>query len=182
MIRIDRLVARAAALALALSVAAPASHAQGGGGGAQDSQRRARLEQQVRERLAGMVQERLRLTEAQMTRLKQTNARFEPQRRQLFQQERQVRLALRQEAARDSLANQQHVSTLITQAIAIQRQRLDLVDAEQKELAQFLTPLQRARYLDLQEKLRQRVEQLRHGQGGGGGRRGGMGPRGSVRP
>lgn len=162
---------RAIAAFLALGAAMPVASAVGQGIAPSPGARpeRAQLEQQVRQRLARVVQERLRLTDAQMTKLRQTNARFEPRRRNLLQEERQVRMALRDESVADSAANQQHVAELITRAIAIQRQRLDLVDDEQKELATFLTPLQRARYLDLQEKLRQRVEQLRRGQGRVGG-------------
>lgn len=167
-------------VALAVGVALAGTgraEAQAGSGatppGAIDAQPgRARLERQLRERFARVVQERLRLTDAQMARLRQTNGRFEARRRDLVQQERQVRTALRDEVVADSAANQQHVSELIARAIGIQRQRLDLVEAEQKELAGFLTPLQRARYLNLQEKVRQRVEQLRRDQRAG---RGGAG-------
>ena len=183
MTNFTRVRGRAAALVLALgvSVAVPHAQAQGGGRGEQTPAARAQLEQRFRERLAGVVQERLHLTAAQMAKLKQTNAKFEPQRRKLLQDERAVRLDIRREVMADSAANQPHVAELIQTAIRIQRQRLDLVDAEQKELAQFMTPVQRAKYLDLQEKLRQRVEQLRREHGGGpGGRRGAVG--GARRP
>lgn len=178
-------LARAALLALAVAGAAPVAGAQGGSAldrsPARSPAERAQLEQQLRQRFATVVQQRLRLTDAQMTRLRQTNARFEQQRRDLVQQEREVRVAIRDELAADSAANQAHVADLIQRAIGLQRQRLDLVDAEQKELAQFMTPVQRARYLDLQEKIRQRVEQLRRQQQHGGGQGGGRGMPGGRR-
>lgn len=151
------LVASASGSAAAQTRGTPSASASVPAPGTQRSQ----LEQQVRERFGRVVQQRLGLTDAQMTRLQQTNRRFEGERRQLLQQERQVRLALRSELGDDSAANQAHVDALIRRAIQIQRQRLDLVEREQGELAAFLSPVQRARYLDLQEKLRRRVEQLR---------------------
>lgn len=167
---------RAALVALSLGVAAPVASAQGGGGGGRPPERRAQLERQFRDRLAAVVRQRLQLTDAQMSRLEQTNAHFAQRRRDLVQQERETRVAIRDEVVKDSAANQQHVADLIERAIGLQRQRLDLVDAEQKELAQFLTPVQRARYLDLQEKLRQRVEQLRRQQQSRRGADSGAGP------
>ena len=170
-----RRLARATLFALAFAAAAPVAGAQGGRAPDRTPAERAQLEQQLRQRFATVVQQRLRLTDAQMTRLRQTNARYEKQRRDLVQQEREVRVSIRDELAADSAANQAHVADLIQRAIGLQRQRLDLVDAEQKELAQFMTPVQRARYLDLQEKIRQRVEKLRRQQQLGGGQGGGRG-------
>ncbi|MFL5576182.1 MAG: hypothetical protein ACJ79S_09485, partial [Gemmatimonadaceae bacterium] len=163
----------ALALALATAAAPAAAQASGGAGAKQGGSppsgpRRARLEQQVRERFGRVVQQRLGLTDAQLSRLAQTNQRFDGERRALFQRERQVRLALRDEVGNEGAANQQRVDELIRSAIQIQRQRLDLVEREQQELAGFMTPVQRARYLDLQEKLRRRVEQLRSEQRGAG--------------
>lgn len=161
-----RRLTRGALTAALLALAAGPAAAQAGGPGA--GPQRARLEQQVRERFGRVVQQRLALSDAQMTRLAETNRRFEGERRQLIQQEREVRLQLRSELGDDSAADQKHVDELIRRAIGIQRQRLDLVEREQRELAAFLTPVQRARYLDLQEKLRRRVEQLRSEQEAGG--------------
>jgi Spy/CpxP family protein refolding chaperone len=58
-------------------------------------------------------------------------------------------------------ANQQKVAGLLDQLMRLQRQRLDLVEGEQRELAKFLTPVQRAKYLGLQNQLRQRMQELR---------------------
>jgi len=43
----------------------------------------------------------------------------------------------------------------------VQHQRLDVFTREQRDLASFLTPVQRAKYASLQEGLRKKVEQLR---------------------
>ena len=126
---------------------------------------RSALEQQFRERTAKLVQQRLGLNDAQLAKLEQSNARFAPQLRQLATQERDTRFQLRQEMMAGNSANQQHVSDLIDAAIRLQRQRLGIVEAEQKELAGFLTPVQRARYIALQAQFGKRAQEL-SGQGG----------------
>ena len=62
---------------------------------------------------------------------------------------------------RDSLADQDKVSRMLDELVAVQRQRLDIFAREQRDLASFLTPVQRAKYATLQEGLRKKVEQLR---------------------
>ena len=53
---------------------------------------------------------------------------------------------------------------MLDQLVDVQRQRLEIFAREQRELAQFLTPVQRAKYATLQEGLRKKVEQLRQQQ------------------
>ncbi len=50
------------------------------------------------------------------------------------------------------------------QLVDLQRQRVAILAAEQKELSTFMTPLQVAKYRALQEQLRLRVEALRRRQ------------------
>lgn len=126
---------------------------------------RAALEQQFRERTARLTQQRLGLTDPQLRRLEQTNARFAPQLRQLATQEREVRRQLRQEMMAGNSANQQHVGELLDASIRLQKQRIAIIESEQKDLAGFLTPIQRARYIALQAQFRKRAEEL-SGQGG----------------
>jgi len=57
-------------------------------------------------------------------------------------------------------ANQQHVSDLLDNTMRLQKQRIALVEAEQKDLARFLTPVQRAGYLALQAQFRNRAQEL----------------------
>lgn len=126
---------------------------------------RAALEQQFRERTARLTKQRLGLTDDQLDRLERTNARFAPQLRQLGAQEREMRHQLRQEMMAGNSANQQRVGDLLDGAIRLQKQRIAIVETEQKELAGFLTPVQRARYIALQAQFRKRAEEL-SGQGG----------------
>jgi hypothetical protein len=148
---------------LALIVSAAAAHAQAVTAAPQGN--RTALEQQFRERTAKLVQQRLGLNDAQLAKLEQSNARYAPQLRQLTAQERDIRFQLRQEMTAGNSANQQHVSDLLDAAIRVQRQRLGIVETEQKELAGFLTPVQRARYIALQAQFGKRAQEL-SGQGG----------------
>jgi periplasmic protein CpxP/Spy len=78
-------------------------------------------------------------------------------------QERETRRQLRLEMSAGNKANQQHVSTLIDNTISLQKQRIAIVEAEQKDLARFLTPTQRAGYLALQAQIRRRAQELTRG-------------------
>ena len=122
--------------------------------------RRAALEQQFRAQSAKLAQQKLGLTDAQLAQLEQTNARFAPQMNQLVAQERDTRRQLRVEMTRGNQANQQHVSDLLDNTVSLQKQRIALVEAEQKDLARFLTPTQRAGYIALQAQFRMRAQEL----------------------
>jgi periplasmic protein CpxP/Spy len=147
-------------LLAALAVAAAAGPAAAQRPDARGEQR-ATLEQQVRQRIAAVVKERLQLSDAQMRRLEETNRRYDDQRRSLFQREREARGALRDEVTAGERANQDHAAALIDQLLRVQRQRLDLVEQEQRDLAAFLTPVQRAKFLALQDQIRRRVSEMR---------------------
>jgi hypothetical protein len=144
---------------------------------------RAALEQRFREQSAKVAQRRLGLTDAQLAQLAQSNARFAPQQNQLVVQEREMRRQLRVEMTAGDQANQQHVSALLDDAVRLQKQRIALVESEQKDLARFLTPVQRAGYLALQAQVRKRAQELARDnatQGQGLGQRPGVGLRGRA--
>jgi periplasmic protein CpxP/Spy len=121
---------------------------------------RAALEQQFRERSAKLAQQKLGLTDDQLTQLEQSNARFAPRLTQLALQDRETRRQLRLEMTAGNQANQQHVSALLDSSISLQKQRIALVEAQQKDLARFLTPTQRAGYIALQAQVRRRAQEL----------------------
>ena len=159
---------------LAMLVSAASARAQG----VTTAQRgdRPALEQQFRERTARLAQQKLGLTDAQLAKLEESNGRFAPQLRQVVAQERDIRLQLRQEMMAGNSANQQHVSDLLDGTLRLQKQRIAIIELEQKDLATFLTPVQRARYLALQSQFMKRAQELsgagdRPKQGPGGQRR-----------
>jgi hypothetical protein len=118
------------------------------------------LEQQFRERAAKVAKDRIGLTDGQMQQLEQSNARFAPRLNQLAAQERDTRQQLRLEMTAGGQANQQHVNELLDTSLRLQKQRIALVEEEQRDLARFMTPVQRARYIALQQQFRRRAQEL----------------------
>ena len=144
--------------ALTLLLAATAVSAQPVNAAANPN--RAALEQRFRERSAKVAQQKLGLTDAQLAQLEESNARFAPQLNQLVIRERDTRRQLRLEMTAGDQPNQQHVSDLLDNTMRLQKQRISLVEAEQKDLARFLTPVQRAGYLALQTQFGKRAQEL----------------------
>jgi hypothetical protein len=121
---------------------------------------RAQLERRFRQMLYQVTRRRVGLTDAQMNRLMPINQRFETERRAIQRQERDTRVGLR-DAMRDSThVDQTRITGYLDKLVELQRQRVDLVAQEQRDLAAFMTPLQRARYTALQEQVRRRIEQM----------------------
>jgi len=159
---------------MAIGLIAPlTAHGQGAnppGNPQGNPQDRAALEQRVRERMATMIQTRLGLTEDQMKKLGETNRKYEERRRLLQEQERDIRMGMRDELVLGDKANQTRVGELLDRLLKVQRQRLDVVEQEQKELSVYLTPVQRVRFHALQDQMKKWREEM--------GRRGGEGPPG----
>lgn len=134
-----------------------AQQRQSGGGNDQ----RAQLEARFRQQFARVVRQRVGLSDEQMARLGPINERFAAQRRQLQMQERAARASLQRVLRNPDLADSTEVSRLLQQLVDAQKRRVQLLEAEQRELAAIMTPLQRARYMALQEQVRRQVEQRR---------------------
>ncbi len=152
--------------AIAFAVAVPALAAQQAAqGGPPPGAERDSLELRVRQRMTQMIQRQLGLTDEQTRKLSATSRKFEMQHRDLFVRERQARAGLREELDLGDTTRQAQVSRLLDQMLQVQKQRVELVEAEQRELATFMTPQQRARYFGMQEQIRRRVDEMRE-QGG----------------
>lgn len=134
------------------------------------------LEARVRQRMGQVLKSQLGLTDEQLQRLQTTNRRFESQRRALFMQEREVRAGIRAEVEAGDTTRNAQISTLLDRMLQIQRQRMDVTEAEQRELATFLTPVQRARYFGMEEQIRRRMTEVRDQREGTPGRRPGTPP------
>ena len=159
---------RGAVLALAVLAGAPAIMAQQAVPMRGDSSRP--LEARVRQRVAAVVQQRLALSDDQMRQLTAVNASYETRRRDLLSRERASRVAIRQELARGKAADQKTVQESLDELFRLQRERIDVAEQEQRELAKFMQPSQRAGYLALQEQLKRRVEDMRARRGKGAAR------------
>ena len=117
--------------------------------------------QALQRRLAEVVQRTLGASDDQMRRLGEVTRKYQGERKGLNQRDREARQTIRAEVLRDSLADQDKVSRMLDELVAVQRQRLDVFAREQRDLAAFLTPVQRAKYATLQEGLRKKVDQLK---------------------
>jgi len=135
----------------------PPPRRQAGG----DSAGRARLEGQLRRGFAQLVRNRVGLSDDQMMRLRPMAQRFEQQRRQLQMEERDTRVSLRTSLQAGQSADARQVDQLLQHMIDIQKRRVAILEAEQRDLATIMTPIQRARYMALQEQIRRRLEQMR---------------------
>lgn len=122
---------------------------------------RPEMERQVRQAIARAVRKQLNLNDEQMGKLQRANGKFEQQQRQLLREEGETRRSLRA-AMEDTTAreqNQPKIGQYLDQLVQIQHKRADLLDSEQKELAGFLTPMQRAQFLALRERITRRLQE-----------------------
>lgn len=118
------------------------------------------------QRLAVIVQKRLGLTDEQSAKLRATTGRFAQQRQQLMLREREARRTLRMQTALGDSADQRAIAQQLDALVSMQQRRVQLVADEQKELAAFLTPLQRAQFLALQERAFRAAQQQRQKRAG----------------
>jgi len=134
-------------------------------GGMQDP-RRAQLEDEVRREFARAVRQRVGLSDEQMQKLGPLTRRYEEQRRETQMDERDARVKLQATVIIGSDADSAKINQYVQQLLDVQKRRVAIAEAEQKELATVMTPLQRAKYLGLQEQVRRRLEQMRPFPGG----------------
>jgi Spy/CpxP family protein refolding chaperone len=150
-----------------------------------DSARRAELRAEVERRFAERVKQELQLTDQQAARLRATHERYSERRRPLVARQRALRMALHDEMKPGEAADADSVEKLLK---ALQDGREDLLEIEQaedREMAEYLTPVQRARFQMMRQRFMERVrdvrrgrdgERMRHGPGGGARDRGGRLP------
>jgi len=123
-----------------------------------------------RQRREAWVREALGLTNDQATKLEATRARFAPQRRAIMERQRAIRRGLRGQLRPGIAANADSVRKLLDARDQNRGALAQLQRDEEKEIAGYLSPVQRAR-LDL---MRERFAGMRsrRGRGWGRGRRG----------
>lgn len=122
---------------------------------------RAQLEMQVRRNFGRLVRQGVGLSDDQMRRLVPVTQRYEQQRRQLQMQERDARMSLRAIVDGGPSGDSARVNQLLQTLIDVQKRRVQILEAEQRDLAAFMTPVQRAKFMAVQEQFRRRLEQMR---------------------
>lgn len=131
---------------------------------------RGELEAELRRGFARAVRQRVGLSEEQMRKLVPITQKHATERARIQLDERDARLELGR-ILRDSVtADTANVERLMAQLLDVQKRRVQLMEQEQKDLATIMSPVQRARFLGLQEQLRRQMEERRQdrGQGPGG--------------
>jgi hypothetical protein len=120
-----------------------------------------RLRRQIEERFGQRVKEQLRLTDDQAARLRGTQERFGERRRTLMRQQVERRMALNDQMQPGVAANSDSVRKLMD---GLQGGRADMLKIEQDEdrdMAGYLTPVQRARYQEMRRRFLDRVSEMR---------------------
>ncbi len=121
--------------------------------------REERLRTRIQERFTQRVAESLELQQDQLTRLRATNARFGARRAELERNLVQLRQSLRSELKPGVAANDDSVSRVVDRLLQAQLERARIEQDEMKELSSFLSPVQRAKYLIMQQRMRQLIEE-----------------------
>jgi hypothetical protein len=134
------------------------------------------MDRRIQERMGQILKEQLRLTDAQVRQMQEVNRKFGPRRGQIGREERMVRDQMRREMANRDSDGGPELSRLLERLLEVQRARLNLLEEEQKELALFLTPMQRARYMAFEEELQRRTDEMRRANESRGGPPGRGGP------
>ncbi len=144
-------------------------------------------------RMGDMLKQRFGFNDSQVAKFDETNRKFGERARLIGEQDRDVRMAIREEMLRPDSARSSQLNALLDKQAAVRRQRADLADAREKELASFLTPLQRAKLSNergaMRGAMRDRMRDRMRGHMRGGmhpgmmeGMHGMRGPRGGMRP
>jgi hypothetical protein len=126
-----------------------------------DPARAQQLRRELEQRFAARLKEELALTDEQDGRVRAVMATYADRRRVLEGQERTLRQALTQQLRPGVAANADSVGHLVDAISAGRTSYAQLVQAEMKELATVLTPIQRGQLFLLRDRLLQRAMDLR---------------------
>jgi Spy/CpxP family protein refolding chaperone len=148
------------ALGLAMTLT-PGVAAQDSAAAGVDSAERERLLQEIERRFGQVVQRQLGLTNQQASQLRAIEERFRVRRRALLRRQLLLRLGLQDQMRPGHAADPDSVRNLMD---GIQANRLELVRLDQEqdaEMAEYLSPVQRAQYQMLRERLLRRLAEVR---------------------
>jgi periplasmic protein CpxP/Spy len=120
---------------------------------------RAIMERRVEARINQIIRTQLALNDEQFKQLRDVSARVEVQRRALRRDEMATRSELRRQLLDSQPANEARIAELLDQLPKLERRRIDVLEQQQRELARFLSPSQRARYFALEDDLRRNLQE-----------------------
>ncbi|HXY20359.1 MAG TPA: hypothetical protein VEH83_10225 [Gemmatimonadales bacterium] len=134
-----------------------------GGPGIRGGQRAEQLRAMIEERFAQRVKVELGLTDQQLGRLREAMRADRDRRLHLRDREVDLRRAIFDQMRPGVAANQDSLSRLQDALVQNHVARAQLEQQNERELAQFLTPVQRARLLQMRQMLLQRIQTIREG-------------------
>ena len=118
------------------------------------------LRAQITQRFMENYRQQAGLTDEQFAKFQASVRRHWDERRQLQQRERQTMQALGAQLRPGIAADEAEVTRLLDEVVAVQQQRVDQFRAEQKDLATYLSPVQRAQFVVAFARLEQQIQQL----------------------
>lgn len=119
------------------------------------------LRQQIETRFAQQIQTTLALSDEQTVKLRATFNTYAPRRRAMEQEERSIKRALQGQLRPGIAANSDSVSRLIDRLLEVKVAYAKSFVDENKEMAGYLTPVQRGQFQVMRERLMARVEEIR---------------------
>ncbi len=128
----------------------------------------AEMRQRIEERFTERVKTDLGLTDEQTAKLKEVACGWYDQRRAMEGEERDLRQALQGQLRPGVAANSDSVSRIVNQLLDLKVKYAESYREENKQLG-FLTPVQRAQYYSLRERLLDALKQARASRRAGGG-------------
>ncbi len=120
-----------------------------------------RLRQQIEDRFSERLSEELGLTDDQSVKVRGILASWAVKRRNLEREERQERTQLTTTMRPGVAANDQEVTRLVDAILTTRAAMAQTFRGEMTELGSVLSPVQRAQYLLLRDRLLQRVQEVR---------------------
>lgn len=120
-----------------------------------------RLRRQIEDRFGERLSQELGLTDDQSVKVRGVLASWAVKRRNLEREERQERNQLAAAMRPGVAANDQAVTRLVDAVLTIRSAMAQTYRDEMAELGTVLSPVQRAQYLLLRDRLMQRVQELR---------------------
>jgi len=126
-----------------------------------DTAEAARLRAQIEQRFNDRVKQELNLNADQATKLRDTQERFGTRRRAMMQQQFERRRALDGQMRPGMPANADSVNKLMDGMRTGRAEMVRIDQDEDREMAGYLTPVQRAQFLQMRERLMQRVGEMR---------------------
>jgi Spy/CpxP family protein refolding chaperone len=117
------------------------------------------IERRIEARVNQLIRTQLGLNDEQVRQLQGVSARVENQRRALERDMMTTRSELRRQLLDSAPPDEPRIAELLEQLPRLERRRIDMLEQQQRELARFLTPSQRARYFALEENLRRNLQE-----------------------